>query len=154
MNATATIANDGIRYPLSLARGLGPAETMQVFDRRSEAKSIFPFEDDNMQLIKDAMRDVNRFKGTAFSAFRGAKFTSAGKSGTVQLAAIAQDEEYDEELVDERLRDNALFVAYAPFEKPRIAVVVLVENAGGGSSQAGPLARQMLEYYLSLDVES
>lgn len=154
VNATATIANNGIRYPLSLAKGLGNSENMEIIDRRSEATAIFPFKDENMTLIQDSMRAVNRFKGTAFSAFRGAKFTSAGKSGTVQLAAIAQDEEYEEELVDERLRDNALFVAYAPFEKPEIAVAVVIENAGGGSSNAGPLARQMLEYYLSLDDDS
>ena len=101
-----------------------------------------------MQLVQNAMKAVNQFPGTAFQAFRGAPFSSAGKSGTAQLLSIAQDEEYDEEAIDERLRDNALFVAYAPFEEPKIVVAVIVENAGGGSSQAGPLARQVMEYYL------
>ncbi|NNJ72852.1 MAG: penicillin-binding protein 2 [Enterobacterales bacterium] len=151
VSATAAIANNGIVYPLSIARGIGSGENMQLIDRRSEATTIFPFKDSNMKLIQDAMRAVNQFKGTAFTAFRGAKFSSAGKSGTVQLASIGQEDEYEEELVAERLRDNALFVAYAPFEKPEIAVAVVVENAGGGSTNAGPLARQMLEYFLSLE---
>ena len=95
-----------------------------------------------------AMRGVNSPGGTAYSAFRTASFTSAGKSGTVQLTSIAQDEEYDETKVAEKHRDNALFISFAPFEKPQIAVAVVIENAGGGSLHAAPIARQIMEFYL------
>ncbi len=152
--ATAAIANNGLLYPLSLGYKIGHEENFTLLTEDKEPQSIFAFENDNMDLIQDAMRAVNRFRGTAFEAFRGTNFTSAGKSGTVQLKSIAQDEEYDEESIDERLRDNALFVSYAPFEEPTIVVVVILENQGGGSANAAPVARQLLEFYLGLDEQT
>ena len=72
----------------------------------------------------------------------------AGKSGTAQVIGIAQDEEYDEEETAERHRDHGLFVAFAPYDDPRIAVAVIVENGGGGSTVAAPVARKVMEAYL------
>jgi penicillin-binding protein 2 len=72
----------------------------------------------------------------------------AGKSGTAQVVGIAQGEKYDSEALKERHRDHALFVAFAPLEDPQIAVAVIFENAEGGSSQAGPVARKMMDAYL------
>jgi len=72
----------------------------------------------------------------------------AGKSGTVQVFSLSQDEEYDEEAIDERLRDHALFVSFAPVENPRIAVAVIVENGSSGSRVAAPIARQIMDEYL------
>ena len=72
----------------------------------------------------------------------------AGKSGTAQVVGIKQGEEYDEEELDERQRKHAWFVAFAPIDKPRIALAVLVENGGGGSEFAAPVARAVLDHYL------
>ena len=75
----------------------------------------------------------------------------AGKSGTSQVFSLSQDEEYDEEEVDERLRDHALFIAFAPLEQPRIAVAVVVENGSSGSRVAAPIARALMDQYLGFN---
>ena len=72
----------------------------------------------------------------------------AGKSGTAQVVGIAQGELYDKALLDERQRKHAWFVAFAPIEDPVIALAVLLENGGGGSQNASPIAREVLDYYL------
>lgn len=109
----------------------------------------------NWQVVRDAMRQtVSSPQGTAFNAFRGATYTSAGKTGTAQLDSIGQDEKYDAELVDERLRDNAMYIGYAPADNPTIIVAVAVENVGGGGRTAAPIARQLLDYYFSAGVNS
>ncbi|MEM0912211.1 MAG: penicillin-binding transpeptidase domain-containing protein, partial [Pseudomonadota bacterium] len=89
--------------------------------------------------------------GTANTAFKDSEYKSAGKTGTAQLFTVKQDEEYDEENVDKYLRDNAMYVGYAPFDAPEISVVVTIENAGGGGSNAAPMARQIMDYYYSLE---
>jgi penicillin-binding protein 2 len=61
---------------------------------------------------------------------------------------VGQDEEYDEDKIDERMRDHALFIAFAPVEDPLIAVAVVVENGGHGGSTAAPIARKVMDYYL------
>jgi penicillin-binding protein 2 len=71
----------------------------------------------------------------------------AGKSGTAQVFSIAQEEEYDDEVV-ERLRDHALFISFAPIVKPAIAVAVVVENGSSGSRVAAPIAREIMDYYI------
>jgi len=87
-------------------------------------------------------------RGTARRAARGATYRMAGKSGTSQVFSLAEDEEYDEEEIRERLRDHALFVGFAPVEDPQIAVAVIVENGGGGSGTAAPVARAMFDAWL------
>ncbi len=148
-SAAAVLANGGLRNNLSLANAIGDRGEMEVVEIAPVEQQIFDFKKANMDLVRKAMRGVNAPGGTAYSAFRTAEFTSAGKSGTVQLAAMAQDlEEYDEEKVAERHRDNALFIAFAPFKKPKIVVAVILENEGGGSTNAGPIARKVMQFYL------
>ena len=72
----------------------------------------------------------------------------AGKSGTAQVFSVAQEDEYDEEEIDELLRDHALFISFAPLENPRIAVAVIVENGSSGSRVAAPIARAIMDHYL------
>ncbi|MCH8099641.1 MAG: penicillin-binding protein 2 [Proteobacteria bacterium] len=99
--------------------------------------------------IINAMHDVMQGpKGTARAVGTGAPYEMAGKSGTSQVISIAQDEEYNEDEIDERLRDHALFIAFAPLDKPRIAVAVVVENGGSGSRVAAPIARAIMDEYL------
>ncbi|MCS4307999.1 penicillin-binding protein 2 [Rheinheimera pacifica] len=107
----------------------------------------------NFAVVMDTMyQTVSTLGGTAYRAFLGTEYRSAGKTGTAQLAAIAQDAKYDADAIDERLRDNAMYVGYAPHDNPTILVVVALENAGGGGSNAAPLARQLMDYYFAAGV--
>lgn len=126
---------------------------------------IGPSPDDWERMIS-SMQDVvhrgNRgFKdgygqnGTAWAYIgRDIEYRMAGKSGTAQVVEIKQGQEYDEELLDEYKRKHAWFIAFAPADDPLIALAVLVENGGGGSSVAAPVAREVIDYYLlpQLDV--
>ncbi len=89
-----------------------------------------------------------RYCGTAAAMFKDAPYQAAGKTGTAQVFTVAQNAKYNANTVPERLRDHAWFVAFAPAEAPRIAVAVLVENAGWGASNAAPVARKVLDAYL------
>src|SRR4029078_11698252 len=95
-----------------------------------------------------AMVGVN-IEGTSARAFQGAAYTSGGKTGTAQVIAIKANEKYSASKVDERHRDHALFVAYAPAEDPKIAIAMIVENAGFGAQNAAPIARRAFDYWLS-----
>ncbi|MCE2425120.1 MAG: hypothetical protein J4F45_08470, partial [Pseudomonadales bacterium] len=111
---------------------------------------------EDWERLVDAMEDVvhrgnqgYRQNGTAWAYIgRNLSYRMAAKSGTAQVVAIAQDEEYDEEELAEHLRKHAWFVAFAPADDPRIAVAVLVENGGSGSQVAGPVAREVIDAYL------
>jgi len=99
--------------------------------------------------IIGAMHDVMQGpRGTARAVGFGAPYQMAGKSGTAQVVSIAQDEEYDEEELEERLRDHALFIAFAPLDEPQIAVALIVENGSSGSSVAAPIAKAIMDAYL------
>jgi penicillin-binding protein 2 len=99
--------------------------------------------------VLGAMHDVMQGpKGTARAVGSGAPYQMAGKSGTAQVVSIAQDEEYDEEELEERLRDHALFLSFAPFDNPRIVVAVIVENGSSGSGVAAPIAKAIMDEYL------
>lgn len=101
------------------------------------------------QEIHNAMVNVvHASNGTARRIGFDAQYQIAGKTGTAQVFGIGQDEEYDAEKIDKKLRDHALFIAYAPAENPTIAVAVIVENGGSGSSAAAPVARKVLDAYL------
>jgi penicillin-binding protein 2 len=90
-------------------------------------------------------------RGTARAVGLGAAYEMAGKSGTAQVVSIAQDEEYDEVDLEERERDHALFMAFAPLDKPRIAVALIVENGESGSNVAAPIAKSIMDAYLGVD---
>lgn len=92
-------------------------------------------------------------RGTARSSGYGLKFKMAGKTGTAQVFGIAQDEKYDEETIAKKLRDHALFVTFAPVDKPKIAVAVIAENGGGGSVVAAPIARKVIDEWIKIQSE-
>ncbi|MDJ0926829.1 MAG: penicillin-binding protein 2 [Gammaproteobacteria bacterium] len=149
-HATAVVAARGERYRPRLLRGrvnLDTGETEYGQPERLPPVAI----DDNAQWdrIISAMNAVLQGeRGTARAVGRDAPFTIAGKSGTAQVFSVGQDEEYDSEEIEERMRDHALFIAFAPLEAPRIAVAVIVENGESGSRTAAPIARAVLETYL------
>ena len=97
----------------------------------------------------DAMEDVlHGERGTARGAARGLNYRIAGKTGTVQVVGIAQEEEYKAEEIEERLRDHALFVGFAPADSPSIVLALVIENGGSGGTTAAPVARQIFDYWV------
>jgi len=98
-------------------------------------------------VIRKAMVGVN-LEGTSSGSFVSAEYTSAGKTGPAQVFTIKQNEKYVAGKVDERLRDHALFIAFAPAENPRVALAMVVENAGFGAQSAAPIARRVFDYVL------
>lgn len=100
------------------------------------------------QIAKEGMhRVLFGVHGTARRVFADATYQAAGKSGTSQVYGLKQDEVYNVHKVPEHLRDHALFVAFAPYDKPIIALAIVLENGGGGSSNGGAMARKILDYY-------
>ena len=146
-HATATVANDGIVMKPHLVKAI---EDIKTGERRltvpKESYRI-DWKPENLRFVRDAMVDVN-IQGTGRAAFQGAPYKVGGKTGTAQVVGIKQNEKYDEKKVAERNRDHSLFIAFAPAEKPTIALAVLVENGGFGAAAAAPIARQVLDYYL------
>jgi penicillin-binding protein 2 len=107
-----------------------------------------PLNEENLEIVKLGMIDVTLPGGTAASVGANAGYSIAAKTGTAQVVGIKQNEKYNANLIDERHRDHALFIAYAPAEDPKIALAVIVENGGHGGSAAGPIARKVMDYYL------
>jgi len=105
-------------------------------------------------IIRAMTRVVHSPHGTARSISRGATYKIAGKTGTAQVFGIKQDEEYVAEDIDKHLRDHALFIAFAPFEAPQIAVAVIVENGESGSGVAAPIAKAVMDQYLGYGNEA
>ncbi|HEX4798833.1 MAG TPA: penicillin-binding protein 2 [Burkholderiales bacterium] len=145
--AVATLANDGVMYRPHLVNYIENPKTGERSYVEPQAVKTIPLKERNLEVIKLAMAGVNR-EGTSAGAFAGAGYTSAGKTGTAQVVALKQTEKYVEANVTEQLRDHALFIAFAPVESPKIALAVLVENAGFGARAAAPIARKALDYYL------
>jgi len=99
--------------------------------------------------VVKAMTDVvHGERGTARRIGEDSPYRIAGKTGTAQVYGLKEEEKYDAEAIDEKLRDHALFIAFAPVEKPSIVVAVVVEHGGGGGSVAAPIARTILDAYL------
>jgi penicillin-binding protein 2 len=100
-----------------------------------------------VEVIRNAMIGVNR-EGTGAAAFLNAGYVSAGKTGTAQVADIKANEKYNAAKVAEHLRDNALFISFAPADHPTIAIAMVVENVGFGAQYAGPIARRVMDYWI------
>ena len=145
------LAERGRSFRPRLVTGLRDADGHVQRLTPVEDKPILGVSDADWTLVTNAMigtTKCERYCGTAWVAFRGVAYTAAGKTGTAQVFTVAQNAKYNAKDVAERLRDHAWFIAFAPAEAPRIAVAVLVENAGFGSSGAAPVARKVLDAYL------
>lgn len=100
-------------------------------------------------IAQEGMRLANHGKkGTARRSFQKMSYQTAGKSGTAQVFGLKEDEEYNADEIAEHLRDHALFTGYAPFEDPEAVVTIVLENAGGGSSNGGPVVRKILDHII------
>ena len=148
--AAAALATRGKRFRPHLVaaveNALSGERTLMIPERLPDVEISNSFYWDN---IISAMHDVMQGpRGTARAVGFGAPYKMAGKSGTAQVVSIAQDAEYDEEEIEERQRDHALFISFAPLDEPRIAVAVIVENGSSGSGVAAPVAKAIMDQYL------
>jgi penicillin-binding protein 2 len=145
-HATATVANDGVAFRPHVVKQVENVRTGEVRRIAAESTGTLPVSKEHIAVIKAALVGVNK-EGTSRRAFEGAKYAAAGKTGTAQVFSL-KGQTYDASKIDERLRDHAWFMAYAPADRPRIALAVLVENGGFGAQAAAPIARQVFDYYL------
>ena len=144
--AVATLANDGVMFKPHLVQYITDTRTgARTYVEPEPAKTI-PLKPEHLKVIKDAMVGVN-IDGTGARVFKGAEYVSAGKTGTAQVYSL-RGEKYVEGRVAQAQRDHALYIAFAPADKPTIALAILVENTGFGSQYAAPIARQVFDYYL------
>jgi penicillin-binding protein 2 len=148
---TGILAERGRNFRPRVVKGMRDAAGRVHSLAPVEGPPIKGVSDIDWTVVIDAMIGTThcaRYCGTAWVAFKGAAYQAAGKTGTAQVYTVAQNAKYNAKTVPERLRDHAWFVAFAPAEAPRIAVAVLVENAGFGSMNAAPVARKVLDTYL------
>jgi penicillin-binding protein 2 len=145
-HATANIANQGVVMKPHLVKSIeDPISREKKITVANESYKI-DLKKENIDVITSAMVDVNRF-GTSAAAFKGAGYNAAGKTGTAQVYSL-NSKTYNHGATPEMLRDHALYIVFAPAENPKIAIAMVVENAGFGAAHAAPIARRALDYYL------
>jgi len=144
-HAIATIANDGVAFRPHLVKSVRDIRTGEVREIAPEPTHTVPIKPEHLAFVQHALAGVPK-EGTSAAAFQKTPYASAGKTGTAQVFSL-KGEKYTSK-VDERLRDHAWYIAYAPVDKPKIALAVLVENGGFGAQAAAPIARQVFDYYL------
>lgn len=145
--ATAILANDGRVFRPHVVKHIQDSQTDALTTIEPMPIAQIPLNPENIRRVRDAMVDVTRPGGTAAWAGMNAKYQFAGKTGTAQVIGM-KGQKYDETRIQERHRDHALFIAYAPADDPKIALAILVENGGHGGSTAAPIARQVIDFYL------
>ena len=146
--ATAAIANKGqLLTPQVMMHS--QSKKGDIFEEQNLKAQQIPIKDiDNWELIIEAMKQTIYGKfGTAKRLNNKLQYSLAGKTGTAQVFGLDPEEEYIAENIEEKLRDHALFTGFAPIENPQVAIAIIVENAGSGSSIAAPLARELLDEY-------
>ncbi|MGF1716339.1 penicillin-binding protein 2 [Photobacterium chitinilyticum] len=146
--ATTVLVNNGIVRAPHLLKDIidNDATVPAKFD---EYPPITNVDQKYWDIAKNGMyRVLFGTRGTARRAFYGAEYKAGGKSGSAQVFGLAEDQKYNAEELEEHLRDHALFTAFAPYEKPEIVVSMVLENAGGGSSNGGPVARKIFDHIL------
>ena len=146
--ATATLANRGLQMRPHLVKAVIDPVSSEQRNIAPEQTAQLNYQPDNLAVIRRAMTDVNLY-GTSARSFAGAPYTSGGKTGTTQVFTIKQGEKYNASRIDERLRDHALFIAFAPVEDPKVALALVVENGGFGAQSAAPIARRVLDHLLA-----
>ncbi len=146
-HATANLANNGIVMKPHLVKIIENGATKERTLTVPKESYRINLKQENIDFIKNAMAGVVK-EGTSARAFANTGYVSAGKTGTAQVIAIKKNEKYDAGKIDERHRDHSLYTAFAPVDKPRIAIAIIVENGGFGATAAAPIVRKALDYYL------
>lgn len=151
-SSTAMLANRGKWIAPRFLKTINNASGEVLPNPIKNNVSVEPYQPkkvENMEVVINSMAEVmHGTKGTARSSGRGSSYKMAGKTGTAQVVGIKQGEKYDAEELKERHRDHALFVGFAPIDEPQIAVAIIVENGGGGSSTAAPIARALFDEWI------
>ena len=145
--AITTLANDGVMLRPHIVNYIEDIVTRKRERVEAQPQNRLALNPEHVKFVKDALVGVNK-EGTGARAFAGTEYVSGGKTGTAQVIAIKQGEKYVASRIAEQHRDHALFIAYAPADAPKIALAVVVENAGFGARSAAPIARQVIDYYL------
>lgn len=146
-HAVANLANNGVVMKPHLVKILEDGLTRERVQTVAKESYRIDLKQKNIDFIKNAMAGVVR-EGTGARAFKGSEYVSAGKTGTAQVVGLKKGEKYDAKKVSAHLHDNALYIGFAPAEKPRIAIAVVVENGGFGAATAAPIVRKAFDYYL------
>ena len=152
-DAVSTLVSGGLRFKPRLVREIEDVVSRERRRIANDALEALPLRPEHVALIREAMNGVTR-EGTSRAAFAGAAYQSGGKTGTAQAVGLKAGEKYSSIKADERKRDHSLYVAFAPLEAPTVALAVIVENAGYGSTSAAPIARRVFDYLLLGQVPS
>jgi penicillin-binding protein 2 len=145
--ATAIVANNGIKHKPQLVIATQDASSrVRVALPPSEPENL-GYKPEHVDIIRRAMVGVTQ-EGTSTRVFAGAGYVSGGKTGTAQAVSMGQKEKYNAAKMEEHQRDHSLYIAFAPADDPKIALAVIVENAGFGSTAAAPIARRVFDYVL------
>ena len=145
--ATAILANNGIKHKPRLVIGTQDSVTREMQPLAAQPPQDLGYKPENVELIRRALVGVTQ-EGTSARVFAGAGYVSGGKTGTAQAVTIGQKDKYDGKKLEEFQRDHALYMAFAPADNPKIALAVVVENAGFGAAHAAPIARRVFDYVL------
>ena len=149
-DAMSGLANQGVRMRPQLVRAIVDAKTQARRETEPVVTTQIPLKDQrNLEIqIRNLTDVVHTNRGTAYGIGYNSPYKIAGKTGTAQVKSVAQGQSYSEKATPERFRDHALFVSFAPVGDPKVAVSVIVENGGHGSSVAAPIARKVMDYLL------
>ncbi len=149
-DAIAALANQGVRMKPQLVSAIVDAKTQARRETEPVVTVQIPLKDrHNLDIQIQNLTDVvHTNRGTAYGIGHNSPYKIAGKTGTAQVKSVAQGQSYSEKNTLERYRDHALFVSFAPVGDPKVAVSVIVENGGHGSSTAAPIARKLMDYLL------
>jgi penicillin-binding protein 2 len=145
--ATAVLANNGIKHKPRLVLGTQDTITGVRHPLQPAAAEDLGYKPENVAVIRKALVGVT-LEGTSARVFSGAGYVSGGKTGTAQAVTIGQKDKYNGAKLEEHQRDHAVYMAFAPADKPQIALAVIVENAGWGAGVAAPIARRVFDYVL------
>ncbi|QBY51805.1 MULTISPECIES: penicillin-binding protein 2 [Cupriavidus] len=146
--ATSVIVNNGKVMKPHLVKAVEDAVTRKRTLTVPKESYTIPFKQADIDVIKRAMVAVTH-AGTAARVFAGAAYESAGKTGTAQTYSLSKGEKYNHHALAEHKRDHSLYTAFAPADQPKIAIALIVENAGFGAAVAAPIARKLMDYYLT-----
>lgn len=147
-HATATLANNGVGMKPHLVKAIKNPITHDVHLTASKESNRIDVKQSDIDIVKLGMENVTMNpSGTAYKIFANASYASAGKTGTAQVFSL-RGNNYRAHMLSERLRDHALYIAFAPVNNPKIALALIVENGGWGAQVAAPIARRMMDYYL------
>ncbi|PXX41838.1 penicillin-binding protein 2 [Undibacterium pigrum] len=146
-HAMATLANNGIIMKPHLVKMTEDPQTRARVLTVPKETARIPLKQENIDFIKNAMVGVTK-EGTSAKVFQGTEYISGGKTGTAQVVGIKKGEKYNAKTMAARHIDHSLYTAFAPADKPKIAIAIIVENGGFGSEAAAPIVRKALDYYL------